>query len=425
MKKFIIVISSLLIISSGVSSQDRELSLSYAISLAMENNFGLRISKSEKEIATINNNWANAGRLPSVGFDLSNINNYNITDDNFASRLNAGIGLRWTIFDGFRVTLTKDRLTQLEQLAEGRTAVVIENTIEDVILGYYQVLLQQELLKVLGTVMNLSEDRYEYEKTRQEFGNSLTFNVLQAKNNYLSDKAAYINQEVNYRNAVRNLDFILGEDSQTFWIFTEAFEADTINYILSDMLDRMMSDNTVLKNQYINIMLSKNNTELLKSNYYPSVSLSAGLDNSTVFNPSSSQGNSFSAYGNITLSYDIYQGGLRNRALEVAKINESVSGIEEEELKKSLTNQLLNLVDQYNVQRELLYIAGENVEAAELNMKIAGDKFRTGAINSFNYRDIQLIYLNAAYQRIQDIYNLITTKTSLTRVTGGFINAAE
>jgi len=425
MKKLIIVIAGLLVINSGASAQDRELSLSYAISIAMENNFGLRISKSNTEIARINNNWANAGRLPTVGFDLANANNYIITDDNFASRLNAGIGLRWTIFDGFRVALTKDRLTQIERLAEGRTAVVIENTIEDVILGYYQVLLQQELLKVLGTVMHLSEDRYKYEKTRQEFGNTVTYNVLTAKNNYLSDKAAYINQEVNYRNAVRNLDFILGEDSQTTWIFTEAFEADTIDYLLSDMLEKMISDNSVLKNQYINIMLAKNNAELLKSNYYPSVSISAGLDNSTVFSPSSSKGNSFSTYGNITLSYDIYQGGLRAKALEVAKINESVSGIEEEELKRSLTNQLLNLVDQYNVQKELLYIAGENVEAARLNMQIAGDKFRTGAINSFNYRDIQLIYLNAAYQQIQDIYNLIATRTALTRLTGGFINTAE
>ncbi len=425
MKRFIIIISGLLLISSGITAQDRELSLSHAISLAMENNFGLRISKSETEIAKINNNWANAGKLPTIGFDLANTNNYNITDDNFVSRLNAGIGLRWTLFDGFRVSLTKDRLRQLEQLAEGQTAVVIENTIEDVILGYYEVLLQQELLKVLGIVMGLSEDRYEYEKTRQEFGNSVTYNVLQAKNNFLSDKAAYISQEVNFRHAVRNLDFILGEDSQTTWIFTEDFEADTVDYLLADLMDRMMSDNTVLKNQYINIMLSRNRTELSKSNYYPSVSLSAGLDNSTVFSPAASRGNNFSTYGNITLSYDIYQGGLRNRAMEVAKINESISGIEEEELKKSLTNQLLNLVDQYHVQKELLYIAGENVEAAELNMQIADDKFRTGAINSFNYRDIQLIYLNAAYQQRQDVYNLIATRTLLTRITGGFINTAE
>ncbi|MBS0010022.1 MAG: TolC family protein [Bacteroidales bacterium] len=421
----IITIISILFVSLGGYAQERELSLSDAISLALENNFGLSISRAETEIAGINNNWANAGRLPSIGFSLSGNNNYNITDDRLSSGINAGLGLRWTIFDGFRVNLTKDRLTQLEKLAAGRTAVVIENTIEDVILGYYRVLLQQELLKVLGTVMSLSEDRYEYEMARQEFGNSVTYNVLQAKNNYLGDKAAFINQEVNYRGAVRNLDFILGEDSRKTWIFTEDFVADTVAYVLSDLLDRMMSDNSVLMNQYINILLSRNNIDLAKSNYYPTVNLSAGLDNGNILSPAAGVGSSFSAYGNITLSYDIYQGGLRDRAVEVARINESIAGIEEEELKKSLSNQLLNLADRYNVQKELLFIAMENLEAAELNVQIAGDKFRSGAINSFNYRDIQLIYLNAAYQQIQAVYDLKATRAALTRLTGGFINASQ
>ncbi len=421
----IITILSFLLLAPGLFAQDRELGLSDAISLALENNFGLRISRAESDIAGINNNWANAGRMPSIGFTLSGNNNYNISDDLLSSNINAGLGLRWTIFDGFRVNLTKDRLTQLERLSEGRTAVLIENTIEDVILGYYNVLLQQELLKVLSTVMSLSEDRYEYERTRQEIGNSVTYNVLQAKNNYLSDKAAFMNQEVNYRNAIRNLDFILGEDSQETWIFTEEFMADTVDYVLSDLLDRMMADNSVLRNQYINIMLSKNSTGLARSSYYPSLSLSAGLDNRNTLSPSAGSGSSFSTYGNITLSYDIYQGGLRDRALEVARINESIAGIEEEELKKSLSNQLLSLFDRYEVQKELLYIAGENLEAAEMNVQISGDKFRSGAINSFNYRDIQLIYLNAAYQQIQDVYNLIATGAALTRLTGGFINYSE
>lgn len=421
----IITILSFLAVSLGLFAQDRELGLSDAISRALENNFGLRISSAEADIAGINNNWANAGRMPSIGFTLSGNNNYNISDDRLSSDINAGIGLRWTIFDGFRVNLTKDRLTQLERLSEGRTAVLIENTIEDVILGYYNVLLQQELLKVLATVMSLSEDRYEYERTRQEFGNTVTYNVLQTKNNYLTDKAAYMNQEVNYRNAIRNLDFILGEDSEETWIFTEEFMADTVDYVLSDLLDRMMSDNSVLRNQYINIMLSKNSTGLARSNYYPSLSLSAGLDNRNILSPSAGAGSSFSTYGNITLTYDIYQGGLRDRAVEVARINESIAGIEEEELKKSLSNQLLSLFDRYNVQKELLYIAGENLEAAEMNVQISGDKFRSGAINSFNYRDIQLIYLNAAYQQVQDVYNLIATGAALTRLTGGFINYSE
>jgi outer membrane protein TolC len=58
-------------------------------------------------------------------------------------------------------------------------------------------------------------------------------------------------------------------------------------------------------------------------------------------------------------------------------------------------------------------------------MRIADEKFRTGAITSFEYRDIQLIYLNSALRRLEAIYNLIGSRTSLTRLTGGFLMEEE
>jgi outer membrane protein TolC len=408
-----------------VPAQDNSLSLSDALSRALENNYGILISRADTRIAGINNDWGNAGRYPVVGFDVSSLNSQDLDDNNFSGRLNAGLGLTWTIFDGFRVNLTKDKLGQLENLAAGRADIVVENTIEDVILAYYQVLLNQERLSILEKVMKLSEDRYNYEEARREFGNSVTFNVLTAKNNYLSDKAAYLSQEVSCRNSVRYLDFLMGMDSQETWQFVEPFEADTTDYVLSDLLDKMMSGNVSLLNQYINILLARNNTELSQSDYFPSLRLSAGVDNSNTFRPANMQGSSFSAYANATLSYDIYKAGQRRRSIEISRIEEDIAGLEKEELTRSLNNQLLSIYDLYNVRKELLAIAGENVEAAELNLQIADEKYRSGVINSFNYRDIQLIYLNAAYQEVQAIYNLISSQAALSRITGGFISSGN
>ncbi|MDX2414736.1 MAG: TolC family protein [Bacteroidales bacterium] len=420
MYRFIILVITVAL-SCNIYGQGESLSLSSALELALENNYGIKIAAKDSEVAGINNDWGAAGRYPTVGFDATSSNNQNFSDKVFTSRLNAGIGLRWTIFDGFKVSLTKDKLGQLEDLARGREELVIESTIEDVILGYYQVILNEKRLAVLEKVMTLSEDRYKYEQTRQEFGNAVTYNVLQAKNNYLNDKATYLNQQVTYRNSVRSLNFMMGLENNMVWSLTEEFIADVADYQVSDLLDKMMSGNRSLMNQYISIVLAQNASELSESNFFPSLSLSAGLDNSNNFLPELSRGSSLSAYANVTFAYDIYQAGQRKRAVEIAKIDESITGVEEEEMKRSLTNQLLSLFDMYNVRKELLSISGENLEAAELNMQIAEEKYRSGAINSFNYRDIQLIYLNAAYQEIQSVYNLISSQTSLTRITGGFI----
>lgn len=419
------LVLTFILFTLGSKAQESPLPVSAALEKALENNYGIIISKSQTDIAELNNNWGTAGRYPTVGFDATTSNNLEFINNSYANRLSGGIGMNWTLFDGYRVNITKDRLEKLEGLAKGRTAVVVENTIQDVILGYYNVLLQQEQLEVLEQVMGLSRDRYEYEQMRRDLGSSLTYNVLQAKNVYLEDSASYITQQVVVRNAIRNLNFVLGEESSARWTFTESFEPDTSDYKLGDLLDKLLGNNQTLQNQYVNLLISKEDTRLRESERYPSVRLSTGVDNS--WSRISNEGmdaitnENVTPYANISLSYDIYTGGTRKQAIEVARINEEIARTEIEEMEHSLTNVLFNEYDLYNVRKTLLNVAIENLDAAELNLKIAEEKFRTGAINSFNYRDIQLIYLNAALQRLRAVYNLIDSSTNLTRLIGGFV----
>jgi outer membrane protein len=332
------------------------------------------------------------------------------------------------LFDGFRVNITKSRLENVEDLTSGRLAVQVESTIEDIILGYYQVLLRMEQLKVLETIMNLSDDRYQYELKKQSLGGSVTYNVLQAKNTYLTDKANHMNQEMLVRGSIRNLNYIMGVEPSQTWKFSEAFEADSAEYVLSDLLAKMKADNQTLKNQYTNLLLRENETSLQQSAYYPSISLGAGMDyGQTLAYSGGTQTlntNSLTPYGNVRLSFDIYSAGVRKRGVEIAKINEEVANVEIQQMEHSLTNELFNLFDFHEVRRELLNVANENLEAAELNLSISEDKYRTGVINSFNYRDVQLIYLNVSFNRLQAVYNLIGSQAGLTRITGGFLGYA-
>jgi outer membrane protein TolC len=405
------------------------LSLSKALETALSNNYGIIISRADLEIAEINNNWGNAGRYPTIGFNASDNLSHELLDQSTSNRLSAGVGLNWVLFDGFRVDISKTRLENLEDLTSGRLAVNVENTVEDIMLAYYFVLLQQEQLKVLKTVMDLSDDRYQYELRHKELGGSVTYNVLQAQNVYLTDKANFMSQEVAIRNSVRNLNFMMGLEPERTWVFNELFEADTTRYVLADLLAKMRSDNQTLKNQYTNLMLQQNETALRQADYYPSISLGTGIDYSHNWSKSpensaiTSQG--LSPYGSVRLSFDIYSAGVRRRAVEIARINEEVAQVEIDQMEHALTNQLLNLYDYYEVRIALLNVANENMAAADLNMSISEEKYRTGVINSFNYRDVQLLYLNAAFRRLQAVYNLIDYRTQLTRITGGFLGSVN
>jgi outer membrane protein len=416
-----------LLITATAIGQD-SLTLSGALEQALKNNYGLIISRADLEVAEINNNWGTAGRYPTIGFDASDNNNYELNNSVYTNRLSAGLGVNWLLFDGFRVTITKNKLENPEDFSSGRLAVQVESSIEDVILGYYNVLLQQEQLKVLKTVMELSDDRYQYELKKQSLGGSVTYNVLQAKNTFLTDKANYMNQEVMVRNTIRNLNFMMGIAPSQTWAFAEDFVADTSDYILADLLSKMKADNQTLKNQYINLLLQENETSLQKSAYYPSLSLGAGMDygHTRAYSGGAQSLNNetLTPYGNVRLSFDIYSAGNRKRGVEIAKINQDIAQVEIDQMEHALSNELFNLYDYHQVRLELLNVANENLEAAELNLSISEDKYRSGVINSFNYRDIQLIYLNVSYQHLQAVYNLISSKTGLTRITGGFLGFA-
>jgi len=406
-------------------SQQTDLSLEKAINLALESNYGIIISGMETDQAKINNDRGMAGRYPTISLRGMDNNTYDMDNGSWNyNNLNVDLGLNWILFNGFKIVNTKDKLEALEDLAEGNSSVLIENTIQDVILGYFMILLEKEKLNVLKEVMGLSKDRYDYELKRQELGGSVTYQVLQAKNNYLSDKVTYLNREVALRNAIRNLDFLMGLDTTGNWNYIENFAADTGFYLIADLKDKMLANNNVLKNQYINLKLKQNETELKKGDLYPSLSISTGVSDNYPYtlNAGTAPGdNAISAYGNINLTYNIFTGGIRKKAIQVAKLDEEIAMTGLDEIMHILLNQLMNVFDLYEVRKEVLNVADENRETAALNLKIAQEKYKTGVINSFNYRDIQLVYTNAAISRSEAIYNLIESHTELVRLIGGLV----
>jgi len=410
----------LLGVNPNLHSQAEELSISDAIAKALENNYGIQISRSDLDIARINNSWGTAGRYPSIGFDAASNNSMDLAGENNSSVLTASLGLSWILFDGFRVKITKGRLENTEDLVSGQLAVQVENTIEDIYLAYYQVLVQQERLEVLKTVMDLSKDRYDYEQKRRSLGSSASYQVLQAESNYLGDRSAFLEQEMLLRNARRNFNYLLAEDVGKSYVFAEEFVADTSEYKLDQLQTKMMSNNQLLKNQYTNLMLRQDDSELKKAENFPTISLGSGLSSGYA-----SGNSSLSAYGNVRLSYDIYAGGNRKRAIEIARINEEIAGIGIEQIELSLINELYTLYDNYEVRKTLLQVADQAFKTAELNLKLSDEKYRAGAINSFNYRDVQLLYLEASLRRIQAIYKLIDSHTRLTRITGGYLNMSD
>ncbi|WP_163718197.1 TolC family protein [Mangrovibacterium lignilyticum] len=424
MKYYAIIFFVLLAVASNAQGQ---LSLSDAIRISLENNYDLEIQRNDELIAKVQNTWGAAGRYPYIDLSAEARTNYNINEnDNFLQNQYVGSAtLGWTLFDGFSVKLNKQRLNELETLSGQNTGLMVESTIQSVILAYYSVLLQKEKLDVYEEVMQLSEDLYNKSAFQKEIGSAVTYDVLQAQNAYLEDKSSYLLQQVSYKSSLRDLQFLMATDSLVDYELTDDFEAIPIEYQLDELEEAMLANNKSLKNQYINQNLLKNAVSSAKSDFYPRLSFAGGATASRTGVDYETQGVNWSNmnnfYGNFTLSFNLFGGGAKKRAKQIAEIEQQSGDVSLVQMKHELNNQLNNVYEFYEVRKELLDVARENMETAKLNLQISREKYESGSINSFNFRDVQNLYLNVALGELEAIYQFVDIHTNLLRLTGGII----
>lgn len=428
------------------ASEIKELSLSQAIATGLENNFSIKIEKQNVDIASRNNTWGQAGLYPSLTFNLSQgLNRVEIDNPTsfvqgaIQSRsLTPSLSLSWTLFNGFNVQITKERLELLQQQSVGNATIVIETSIQGIVQAYYTVRLQEEQLAIFERSLQLSKDKYNYSKLKGELGSAVTFDILQDKSAYLTDSSNYITQLYNVQNAVRSLNLLLGVDVETTYDLTDSLTVEVQPFTLDELYARMVANNSNLKNQYINQEIFKRDIGIARAAMYPSIAMTLGAsDNNQVQNLSQatfangSPGESGIKSGNtnynanFTLSFTIFNGGRIRRQIENAKVSEQIAAIRVDELKQSLKNNLIGQLEFYRLRARLYEIAIVNRETAEFNLNLGEDRYRNGTISSFDFRDLQLNYLRAALSELQTKYNLVESEVELMRLAGGILEEYE
>ncbi len=435
-KLFTLVIMVLFLQLNTGAQQLTNLSLEEAVSIALDKNFDIQISQKNLESAQINNTWAAAGMFPSVNIGLSQTNRFDNSESQTGDRadvINSGIQpyiqLQWMLFNGLSVYIAKDRLDLLEQLSEGNSALIVENKIQAVVLSYYLTLRNLERLETIDKVKKLSRDRFNYVETKKEFGSAVSYDVLQAKNSYLSDSSNYLLQSLEVKKSQLSLNLLMGVEKDAVFVLTTEFKAISEDYKYYDLEEKMLSNNKTLLNQYINQEILMKNVKSAKALVWPSLVMSVGSDYASAYvrysgaDPNSSY--SYDFYVNFSLNFNLYNGGKTRRAIQQATIQQEIGDIQESQIKQTLANGLLTVYEMYEIRKQLLNVADAGLETAQLNLDLSTEKFKNGSINSFNFRDVQIQFITAEFNRLEAVYNLINTHTELLRATGGIISEFE
>ena len=431
-------ITSILIFFPLIFFSQDSLSLSKAIEIGLQKNYDIRLTLKNVEINKIFNNWGEAGRLPQVSINAGQNNSISDQRNNpisfapylfLSNDVSGGLAMNWTIFNGFAVRANKTKLEQLELQSENTATLAIENTIHGIILAYYQAKIQKEQLNLLNNVMTLSKEKFKQQQVKSDLGIGVKFDLLQFEGNLYTDSSNKILQNLAQRNAVRNLNLIMGEDVDKEWDLTSEIKPDLNIKDLNTLKKEMLSNNTNIKNQYINIALTQQDISLAKSQFFPVVSFNSGLNSSVgvlntndVNSPiSNAQSKNLNYYGNFTLNFKLYDGGKVRRGIKALELQNEVDQLRTSQMTDQLNFELTNVYELYLTRLQIFELTKKAFFVSKDNMDIAKLKEESGLINSFNFRDIQMAYLSAGVALYQSSYDLLESNATLLKMTGKII----
>ncbi|MCC5944577.1 MAG: TolC family protein [Bernardetiaceae bacterium] len=440
MRKILLFFSFAFLMQQASWAQEA-LSLAEAITRTLSNNYGIQIAQREADIATLNNNWGDVGRFPTIELLLGQNNSLTqiinpasfLQGQTLNNDVEPSLMLNWQLFGAGRINIMKKRLEQLQAESQGNAVIVVQNAIETLILGYYRTLFEQEQIRVSEKVLALSADRYNYAKLAHEVGAMSYADVLFEKSSWLNDSLTYIQQKLSFRNTMRDLNEIMGEQNiNQSYTLTEKLKAEPQNYDYEALKEKMFAENIDLRTKFISQEVLKNAQDMAKAAVYPTVDFNLSYTNN--INRQDLSGAQFASgnpienpvnlarrsnyFAGFTVRFMLFNGKQLQRQIQRTALQTDIGTQDIDRLKLELARDLANTHDTYEIRIMLYQIAKQSREIAEENIQISEQQFKQGTINSFDFRIVQNNYQNTALAELEAIYNLIESQTALMRLTG-------
>ncbi|MVO08133.1 TolC family protein [Flavobacterium sp. TP390] len=420
----------LFLFSYSLQAQDI-LTLEEAVTLALENNYEIKIAANNSKIDATNNNLANAGMLPTLSANLNNNNSQTNTTQTQADgsqrtlnnaknfSLTYGVGLDWTVFDGLSMFARKEQLATLEAQGKAELQATILNRISDVYLTYYDLVQQQQVMASIDSAIVISNERVTTAQNRFSIGKASKLELLNAQVDLNTDKSLLLSQKEIYKNTKIKLNELLARDLQTdFKVIQEVTFEDNLTY--EELKELAAEQNPQLQAQILTKKVADLNLKQVKGNRYPTVRITSGYNftrsEASLGFITQSSGQGF-VYG-VSASVPIFNGFLQNKREKVAKYEVENAAFVLGQQKLALESQMASFYQSYQTNLELTKIETENVAIAKQNLEITLAKFKIGTITTIEVRTAQQNYIEASVRYATALYNTKLSEINLKELAG-------
>lgn len=426
--KFINFSIALLLLTGGLHAQNR-LTVEGAVQLALKNNLGIKIAKNNAEVSKNNAHIGNAGLLPRIDlaaeatYSDNNIKTSTGEVETKSTLTTAGIAASYTLFDGFANINTYKKFKALGLTGELSARLTIENTLLQVISAYYNAAATWESKQTAGEALDISRERYERVKYKNDFGNINKIDLLNAEVDLKSDSISYFNAILYYGEALRNLNTILNQEVET----ELELDADVVfleNMDYNELKQSALTSNSSYLLSLNSLRISELDNSIASGGFFPQLNLSAayGLNQTGPnFNTKLNDPNTSLSAG-LSLKYNIFDGFRTSIKKQNAQISVENSKLDLENQKKLLEQDIANAYNNYTNELFVMKVEERKSETARLNFTRTKELYNLGQVTTTRFREAQLNLFNARNNLSRAKYSAKIAEAKLLKLSGKLVN---
>ncbi len=442
----IYIISLLLLIVFSKTQGQEKLTKEEALEIALEQNFGIKVSRNVTEIIKNNSGVLNSGYLPTVSIlggsnytesdseiafpgqvdeDGTPIPN-RIFEDQESQRFNAGVNLNYTLFDGLGRKFTYKRLKEQYALSELQLRETIEFTILQLYEVYFNIAQLTESKSIFQENLSISKARQKRAEIAFIHGQGNKLAVLNAQVDVTNDSINLIQIKQQLDNSKRDLNLLLNQPiSQNFEV---DLNVDFVPYIqIESYLENASENNVELLKQKSNTQINSYDIKISQSGYLPTLGLVGSYGWNLNKSPASpffpgTNNTSYSVGVGASLSWNLFDGGRTLTRVKNAKLTFENQDLLEQESKLSFNRDITNGIQNFKNTKEIFKIQKKQVETATYNFNRSQAQYKLGSITAIEFRQAQINLTNAQNQRTIAKYQAKLAELQLIQITGQLLN---
>ncbi len=416
---------------AAIAQQEELLTVEEAVSIALENNYQIKIATNDLKIDETSVSPGFAGMLPSLNAVADNNNSNQSIDqtrsdgtkislDNAKSNsLSYGVQLDWTIFDGLQMFSRYDQLKEIKKRSDAELKFAVLGTVSDVMTIYFDLVQQKQQLTALDSTLVISKQRVELANNRFSIGKASKLELLNAQVDQNTDKALYLRQQELLQNTKTRLNTIIGRDVKTAFRVIDLISIDK-SLELETLEEQAKTQNPQLQAQLINKRITELRLKEIKGGRLPTISAQAGYmfsDSESSLGFTTNNNTRGFNYG-FSARLNLFDGFNQNRNEKIAKIQIENSELLIEEQTQTLLSQLTRAFETYQTNLQLMDLEVHNEAIAKENLEITIAKYRIGTIPTIEFRTAQLNYINAVVRSSNAIYMAKLSEIALKELAG-------